>query len=90
MQAKAVSSVAEVEVPLPPEMELTARNAWRAGSAGAPISLSHSRILSRLRSLGLRPQVQMLCQRTPPARQSATRLVRLVFGVQVPVLELWS
>ncbi|KAK9800241.1 hypothetical protein WJX73_004734 [Symbiochloris irregularis] len=58
-QATVIASTMGAAVSLPPQVELSARNSWRSAAAGAPISLSHARVVNRLRSLGLQPQVQV-------------------------------
>lgn len=58
LQAQALAADAQVAMDLPPEVELSARNLWRAASLGTPMSLSHARVVNRLRALGLRPQVR--------------------------------
>lgn len=57
VQSTIIASDMGVATDLPAEMELTARNAYRSAAYGAPVSLSHARVVSRLRSLGLKPQV---------------------------------
>ena len=61
LQGTTLATAAKVAIDVPPALELTARKWWRSAVHGVPVSLSHSRVVSRLRSLGLKPEVRASC-----------------------------
>lgn len=52
-----LASAAGVQLQVPSQLEATARKWWRSAGNGAPVSLSHAKVASRLRALGLAPEV---------------------------------
>ena len=69
-QALVVASTQKVAVEASPELEEVARRCWRSAAYGSPVSLSHARVVVRLRSLGLAPQVWMSSSLTAPPSAS--------------------